>query len=121
MPQLVQRNRRRSPIVRGDQGSESIDDSSITPPQTEHGRLKFNAVISWANIWAAGMMVNGTLTIRCYQRIVLGLFYRSARSRWVSARPTQTAASKRIGEGKPPGARRKSSARSAVDEAAKPE
>jgi hypothetical protein len=39
IPQLVQQNRRRSPNVRGDQGSESIDDSSITPSQTGHGRL----------------------------------------------------------------------------------
>jgi hypothetical protein len=39
IPQLVQQNRTRSPIVRRDQGSESIDDSSITPSQTEHGRL----------------------------------------------------------------------------------
>jgi hypothetical protein len=34
IPQLMQQNRTRSPIVRGDQGSESIDDSSITPSQT---------------------------------------------------------------------------------------
>jgi hypothetical protein len=39
IPQLVQQNRRRSPMVRGDQGSESIDESSITPSQTGQGRL----------------------------------------------------------------------------------
>jgi hypothetical protein len=39
IPQLVQQKRTRSPMVRGDQGSESIDDSSITPSQTGHGRL----------------------------------------------------------------------------------
>jgi hypothetical protein len=39
IPQFVQQNRTRSPIVRGDQASESIDDSCITPSQTEHGRL----------------------------------------------------------------------------------
>jgi hypothetical protein len=39
IPQLAQQNLRRSPIVRGDQGSESIDDNSITPSQTGHGRL----------------------------------------------------------------------------------
>jgi hypothetical protein len=39
IPQLVQRNRIRSPIVRGDQDSESIDDSFKKPSQTGHGRL----------------------------------------------------------------------------------
>jgi hypothetical protein len=34
IPQLAQLKRRRSPIVRTDQGSESIDDSSMTPSQT---------------------------------------------------------------------------------------
>jgi hypothetical protein len=48
--QLVQQNRTRSPIVRGDQASESIDDSSITPSQTGHGRSKRSAVISWSSI-----------------------------------------------------------------------
>jgi hypothetical protein len=38
-PQLAQRNRRRSPIVRGDHGSELIVESSIMPSQTGHGRL----------------------------------------------------------------------------------
>jgi hypothetical protein len=38
-PQLAQRNRRRSPIVRSDHGSESIAESSIMPSQTGHGRL----------------------------------------------------------------------------------
>jgi hypothetical protein len=46
IPQIVQRNRRRSPIVRNDQGSDSIDDSSIKPSQTRHGRLNSSAVIS---------------------------------------------------------------------------
>jgi hypothetical protein len=39
IPLLVQQNLRRSPIVRGDQGSESIDDNSITPSPTGHGRF----------------------------------------------------------------------------------
>jgi hypothetical protein len=39
IPQLVQRNRIRSPIVCGDQRSESIDDSVKKPSQTGHGRL----------------------------------------------------------------------------------
>jgi hypothetical protein len=39
IPQLVQLKRRRSPMVRSDQASESIEDSSITPSQTGHGRL----------------------------------------------------------------------------------
>jgi hypothetical protein len=51
IPQVVQLNRRRSPVVRSDQGSESIDESSITPSQTGHGRLKSTVVISWSNIW----------------------------------------------------------------------
>jgi hypothetical protein len=51
IPQLVQLKRRRSPIVRADQGSVWIDDNSITPSQTGHGRLKSSAVISWSNIW----------------------------------------------------------------------
>jgi hypothetical protein len=38
IPQLVQRNRVRSPIVRGDHGSESIDDNFKKPSQTGHGR-----------------------------------------------------------------------------------
>jgi hypothetical protein len=51
IPQLVQQNRTHSPMVRNDQGSESIDDSSITPSQTGHGRLKSTVVISWSDIW----------------------------------------------------------------------
>jgi hypothetical protein len=51
IPQLAQQNRTRSPIVRSDQGSESIDDSSIKPSHTGHGRLKSTVVISWSNIW----------------------------------------------------------------------
>jgi hypothetical protein len=39
IPQLLQQNRKRSPMVRVDQGSESIDDSSMKPSQTGHGRL----------------------------------------------------------------------------------
>jgi hypothetical protein len=50
IPQLVQQNRTRSPMVRSDQGSESIDDNSITPSQTRHGRLKSTVVISWSDI-----------------------------------------------------------------------
>ena len=46
IPQLLQQNRSRSPIVRSDQGSESIDDSSMKPPQTGHGRLKCTTEIS---------------------------------------------------------------------------
>jgi hypothetical protein len=49
IPQLVQLNRRRSPIVRSDHVSESVDDSSITPSQTGQGRLKSTVVISWSN------------------------------------------------------------------------
>jgi hypothetical protein len=37
-------------MVRGDQGSESIDESSITPSQTGHDRLNWSDVISWSNI-----------------------------------------------------------------------
>jgi hypothetical protein len=44
IPQLVQQNRRRSPTVRGDQGSESIDDSSITASQTGQGRSNWASV-----------------------------------------------------------------------------
>jgi hypothetical protein len=51
IPQLVQQNRTHSPMVRSDQGSELIDDSSITPSQTGHGRLKSSVVISWSDIW----------------------------------------------------------------------
>ena len=51
IPQLVQQNRTHSPRVRGDQGSESIDDSSITPSQTGHGLLKSTVVISSLGIW----------------------------------------------------------------------
>jgi hypothetical protein len=51
IPQLPQQNRRRSPIVRIDQSSESIDDSSMKPPQTRHGRLKCTTVISGSDIW----------------------------------------------------------------------
>jgi hypothetical protein len=50
IPQLAQQNRIRSPMVRGDQGSESIDESSITPSQTGQGRLNWSDVISWSNI-----------------------------------------------------------------------
>jgi hypothetical protein len=32
-------NRKRSPMVRGDHGSESIDDSPVKPSQTGHSRL----------------------------------------------------------------------------------
>jgi hypothetical protein len=39
IPQLAQRYRIRSPIVRGDHGSKSIDDSFKKPLQTGHGRL----------------------------------------------------------------------------------
>jgi hypothetical protein len=46
IPQLEQLKRSRSPIVRGDQGSESIDDSSMKPSQTGHGRLNRSEVIS---------------------------------------------------------------------------
>ena len=67
IPQLVQQNQRRSPMVRGDQGSESIDESSITSLQTGHGRLKSSAVISWSSIWAAESSVSGTFTIRYYR------------------------------------------------------
>jgi hypothetical protein len=51
IPQLVQQNRTHSPRVRRDQGSESIDDSSITPSQTGHGLLKSTVVISSLDIW----------------------------------------------------------------------
>jgi hypothetical protein len=50
IPQLVQQNRTHSPMVRSDQGSDSIDDNSITPSQTGHGRLKSTVVISWSGI-----------------------------------------------------------------------
>ena len=56
IPQLVQQNRTHSPMVRSDQGSDSIDDSSITPSQTGHGRLKSTVVIE-AGGQAAGPIV----------------------------------------------------------------
>jgi D-mannonate dehydratase len=46
VPQLLQQNRRRSPIVRIDHGWEWIDDSSMKPLQTGHGRLKCTTEIS---------------------------------------------------------------------------
>jgi hypothetical protein len=39
IPQLVQRNRKHSPIVREDHGSEFMDNSSKKPSHTGHGRL----------------------------------------------------------------------------------
>jgi hypothetical protein len=76
MPQLLQQNRRRSPIVRSDQGSESIDDSSMKPSQTGHGRLNCTTLISWSDIWGRRSSIYGTLTIRHYRRIVPGPEYR---------------------------------------------
>jgi hypothetical protein len=37
-------------MVRGDQGSELVDESSITPSQTGQGRLNRRVVISWSAI-----------------------------------------------------------------------